>query len=382
MIAEWNFPTRILFGEGLVTECGAKLLELGASRALIVSDQGVLESGIVDDVGKSLRKAKIPFEIFAEVSSNPGEVEAYAASEAYGRSQADSIVAIGGGSVIDVAKLVRLLASHPRPLERYIGEGAQAEIHAAMPPLIALPTTAGTGSEVGRSAVYTQASSGRKTVVFSPRLLPDLAILDPQLSLSMPPHISAATGFDAFTHCVESYCALGDHPMADAIALAGMDLVARHLESAVQEGQDIHARGAMLKAAMMGAVAFQKGLGACHALAHPLSAEYGLHHGLANALCLPAVLDFNRSAIPAKIARIAGAIGVKGDNVDTLAFECAGGVRALRRKAGLPEGLREVGIDEEALPKLARLAYEDAAHGSNPRPCTVEDMMSLYRASL
>jgi 4-hydroxybutyrate dehydrogenase len=224
--------------------------------------------------------------------------------------------------------------------------------------------------------------TNRKTIIFSPRLTPDVAILDPVLTISLPKGLTAATGFDALTHNIEAYCAKGDHPMADAIALEGIELIANHLATAVEDGKNLEARGAMLKAAMMGAVAFQKGLGACHALAHPLGSELGMHHGLANALCLPAVIDFNRTATTMRIARIARILGVKGKDVDTLAFECSGKVRALRKQLGLPEGLAEAGVPEEKLPTLAALAYADGIHQSNPRPCTKDDMLSLYRASM
>jgi alcohol dehydrogenase class IV len=212
--------------------------------------------------------------------------------------------------------------------------------------------------------------------------MPNVAILDPELTVSMPQKVTAATGFDALTHCIEAYCAQGDHPMADAIALAGIKLTMKALEKAVSDGSDVKSRGAMMKAAMMGAVAFQKGLGACHSLAHPLSAESHLHHGLANALCLPAVLDFNRSTIPTRIAEIASIVGVRADDEETLAFECAGAVRALRRKVGLPQGLAAAGVEEDALPRLAALAMADACHHQNPRACTEDDMLALYRASM
>jgi alcohol dehydrogenase class IV len=292
-------------------------------------------------------------------------------------------VGLGGGAPIDVAKLVRLASTHSLPLAEYDDAiGGDAKVTQPMPPMIAVPTTAGTGSEVGRSGVVTLVETGRKTVIFSPRLIPDVAILDPVLTVSLPPRLTAATGFDALTHNVEAYCAKGDHPMADAIALEGIELIAKHLPVAVADGKNLEARGAMLKAAMMGAVAFQKGLGVCHALAHPLGAELGMHHGLANALCLPAVLDFNRTATTMRIARIARILGVKGKDVDTLAFECSGKVRALRKELGLPNGLREADVSDEQLPELAALAYADVIHQSNPRTCTKDDMLSLYRASL
>lgn len=383
MTVVWSFPTRIVFGEHAAADVGAEGARHGATKALIVTDPGVVDAGLADDVEKSLRRAKVDFEVFADISSNPKADEARAAADAFTKADADLVVAIGGGSVLDVAKLVRLLASHPPPLGEYAElVGGDEKITEPMPPMVALPTTAGTGSEVGRSAVVTMEDTGKKTVFFHPDLIPNVAILDPALTVTLPPHTTAATGFDALTHCIEAYCALGDHPMADAIAFAGIDLVAEHLPQAVENGEDLEARGAMLKAAMMGSVAFQKGLGTCHSLAHPLSAEHGLHHGLANALCLPAVLDFNRSAVPDKIARIARRLRARGDDTETLAFECSGSVRALRRRVALPEGLAEAGVDEEALPRLAALAFEDPCHQLNPRPCDKDDMLALYKASL
>jgi alcohol dehydrogenase class IV len=242
---------------------------------------------------------------------------------------------------------------------------------------VAIPTTAGTGSEVGRAAVVTVRSSGRKTVIFSPHLLAKVAILDPTLTLSLPPHTTAATGFDALTHCIEAYLAQGDHPMADAIALAGIDLIGNHLPKAVAEGQALDARSAMMKAAMMGAVAFQKGLGACHSLAHPLSSECGLHHGLANALCLPAVMDYNEDAVFERVIHVGVLLGaelVPGGTADAL--------RGLRQKVGLPDGLSEVGVERNKLPLLADLAVRDACHLENPRACTRDDLLRLYEASL
>ena len=248
--------------------------------------------------------------------------------------------------------------------------------------MIAVPTTAGTGSEVGRSGVVTLEATNTKTVIFAPSLLPNVAILDPVMTATMPPFMTAATGMDALAHCVEAYSALGDHPMADAIALGGVRLCHRSLRAATESPGDLKARTEMLKAAMMGAVAFQKGLGACHSLAHPLSTEFGLHHGLANAICLPAVLDFNRVVIPDRIAEIAHQLGVRGDDEGTLSFECAGAVRALRRSLGLPSDLRSQGIQESDLQRLAGLAYKDVCHQLNPRPCTEDDLLALYKASL
>jgi alcohol dehydrogenase class IV len=383
MTTVWSFPTRLLFGEGSVAEAGPEARRLGARSALIVTDPGVKEAGLAEEVARALEKAGVVTQTTDDVSTNPTEAEVQAAAEAFAEATADLVVGVGGGAALDVAKLVRLVATHNLPLAEYDDAiGGDAKITQAMPPMIAIPTTAGTGSEVGRSGVATIAETNRKTVIFSPRLMPTVAILDPVLTVSLPARLTAATGFDALAHNIEAYCAKGDHPMADAIALEGIELIAKHLPAAVEEPKNLEARGGMLKASMMGAVAFQKGLGACHALAHPLGAAQGMHHGLANALCLPAVLDFNRTAATMRIARIARILGVKGKDVETLAFECSGKVRALRRQLGLPEGLAEAGVEETALPDLAALAQADAAHQTNPRPCTKEDMLALYRASM
>jgi 4-hydroxybutyrate dehydrogenase len=383
MTTAWSFPTRILFGEGSVADAGPETVRLGGRTALIVTDRGVRGAGLVEEVQRALEKAGVGSAVFDEISTNPTEAEVEAGSTAYADAEADVIVGLGGGAPLDVSKLIRLRTSHHLPLAEYDDAiGGDAKIIEPMPPLVAIPTTAGTGSEVGRSAVVTVAATRRKTVVFSPRLLADVAILDPVLTLTLPPRITAATGFDALTHNIEAYCAKGDHPMADAIALEGIELIAKHLVTAVGDGKNVEARGAMLKASMMGAVAFQKGLGACHSLAHPLGAELDMHHGLANALCLPAVLDYNRTAITVRIARIARILGVKGKDVETLAFECSGKLRALRKELGMPSGLAEAGVPEERLPELAALAQADACHPLNPRACTRDDMLALYRASM
>lgn len=377
----WSFPTRVLFGEGCISRCAEEARALGASRVLIVSDPGVEKAGLLEPVEKVLREADIAHTRFVGLSSNPLEAEVLEASEAFCAFKADLVLGVGGGSVLDVAKLVRIGATHPLPLSLYDdSNGGSERIAAPLPPMIAIPTTAGTGSEVGRSGVVTLAHSNRKTVIFSPLLMPNVAILDPVMTATMPANMVAATGMDALTHCIEAYCAIGDHPMADAIALGGIALCHRSIEAAVHDSDNLQARGDMLKAAMMGAVAFQKGLGACHSLAHPLSTEKGLHHGLANAICLPPVLDFNRATVPDRIARVARELGVRADDDETLAFECAGAVRALRKAVGLPGDLASQGVLEADLPKLGALAFADACHQLNPRACTEEDLLQLYRA--
>jgi 4-hydroxybutyrate dehydrogenase len=373
----WSFPTRILYGIGAAGRVGDEAARLGKKRALVVTDKGVVKAGLIAPVEKSLAAAGLAVAIFDEVLGNPVEKNVHDGVAAYRAHEADLVVAVGGGSPLDVGKLIRLGVNHRRPLVDYDDStGGDAFITADVPPMLAIPTTAGTGSEVGRSGVVTLDVNHRKTVIFSPHLLANAAILDPEMTRTMPPHVTAATGFDALTHGVEAYVAVGDHPMADGIALEGIRLVAANLERAVAHGDDLQARGGMLKASMMGAVAFQKGLGACHSLAHPLSSECGLHHGLANALGLPAVVEFNEPAAGERLARISellgGAPSAKG---------CADALRALRARIGLPDGLAKAGVPREKLDLLADKAFEDACHTLNPRACTRDDLKALYEAS-
>jgi alcohol dehydrogenase class IV len=372
----WSFPTTIVFGAGAVLTVADRVKQTGAKRVLLVCDAGVVKVGIAERVRSLLQEGGVATAVFEGVDPNPIERNILDGVASYRAHDAACVVAVGGGSPLDAGKLIALAVSHPKPLAdyddavdggRFIGPG--------VPPVVTIPTTAGTGSEVGRSGVVTLAATGRKTVIFSPHLLARVALLDPELTRSMPRWITAATGFDALTHCLEAYCSLGDHPMADAIALGGLELCARHLARAVEHGDDLDARGGMMKAAMMGAVAFQKGLGACHSLAHPLSSEKNLHHGLANALCLPAVVDFNESAARDRLDRVRGILS-------SGAKTCGEAVRALRKRVGLPEGLRSEGVSEQDIPKLAAKAVEDACHRSNPRPTTEGDLAALYRASL
>ena len=378
----WNYPTRIVFGDGSLSSLGDEVQRLAGTRALVVTDPGVVSAGIADQVATALKNAGVEHHVFDGISTNPTEAQATAAGDAYKSAGADVVVGVGGGSALDVAKMVRITASHSGPLAQYDdAQGGSRKITQSLPPMVAIPTTAGTGSEVGRSAVVTLAETNKKTVFFAPNLIPNVALLDPRLTVSMPAKTTAHTGFDALTHCVEALCTKMDHPMADAIAKEGIHLVHLYLERAVRQGDDMAARGGMLKAAMMGAVAFQKGLGACHSLAHPLSAEAGMHHGLANALCLPAVLDFNRSAVPDKLAAVSRLLGMRIDDEETLAFECSGAVRALRHSVGIPDGLGAAGVKESMLERLGDLAFEDACHLENPRPCTRDELLRLYHAS-
>jgi 4-hydroxybutyrate dehydrogenase len=372
----WSFPTTVVFGNGAIATLGDHIKRIGATRALVVCDPGVVKAGIAERVKKVLEGAGIPALVFDKVDPNPIEPNVVDGVAAFKAHQADVIVSVGGGSPLDVGKLVALKVTHDRPLNEYDdATGGDKFITSNIPPIINVPTTAGTGSEVGRSGVVTLKATGRKTVIFSPFLMAKAAILDPELTVSMPPRVTAATGFDALTHCIEAYLSLGDHPMADGIALSGIELCAKHLPRAVEAGADLVARGAMMKAAMMGAVAFQKGLGVCHSLAHPLSSEKNLHHGLANALCLPAVCDFNNAAVPDRIERVRRL-------VDVNATSLSNALRAMREKIGLPNGLSAEGVTKADIPKLADKAMEDACKALNPRPVTRDDIVKLYELSL
>ena len=375
-IVTWSFPTTVVFGNGSISVLAEHVRRASGKRALIVCDQGVAKAQIAARVQRHLEEGGIPAMVFDRVDPNPvlkNVTDGVAAFRSHG---ADVIVSVGGGSPLDAGKLIALKTTHERPLEEYDDAiGGDAHITSNIPPIINVPTTAGTGSEVGRSGVVTLEATGRKTVIFSPYLMAKAAILDPELTVTMPPRVTAATGFDALTHCIEAYLSNGDHPMADGIALMGIELCAKNLPRAVEAGADLGARGAMMKAAMMGAVAFQKGLGVCHSLAHPLSSEKNLHHGLANALCLPAVVDFNNVVVPDRVERVRRI-------VDLTATSLSNALRALREKVGLPGGLSAEGITKADIPKLADKAMEDACHRSNPRPCTREDMAKLYELSL
>jgi alcohol dehydrogenase class IV len=373
----WSFPTRIVFGVGAVGEVGAEARRAGGSRALVVTDKGVVAAKLLDRVEASLKKAALEVAVFDGVLGNPVEKNVHDGVRAFHEAKADVIIALGGGSPLDVGKLVRLAARHTRPLVDYDdATGGDQFITADVPPMLAIPTTAGTGSEVGRSGVVTLDVNKRKTVIFSPHLMANAAILDPEMTRTMPPGVTASTGFDALTHCLEAYVAKGDHPMADGIALEGIRLVRKHLERAVSHGDDLEARGGMMKAAMMGAVAFQKGLGACHSLAHPLSSICGLHHGLANAVALPSVVEFNEPAAGERLAEVSALLGGAPS-----ARGCADALRALRQRIGLPASLEQAGVTADKLDALADLAIEDACHTLNPRPCTRADLRALYQAA-
>jgi 4-hydroxybutyrate dehydrogenase len=366
-LSTFSFPTTIVFGAGAVQRLPEELSRRGMRRPLLVTDAGLTRTGVFERVRKLAPDATV----FSNVDPNPTERNVLEGAEAYRQAGCDGIIALGGGSPLDAAKAIRLKSTHDLPLAEYddlIDGGSR--ISNNLPPYIGIATTSGTGSEVGRSAVITIAATNRKTVIFSPYLIPSITLADPELTLDLPPHITAGTGMDAFTHNVEAYLAKGYHPMCDAIAIAGAKLVWDNLPRVMDNPGDLEARSQMMMAAMMGAVAFQKGLGAVHSLAHPLSTECGMHHGTTNAILLPAVLEYNRPAVPDRIEQL-GALFGGGDAAER--------VRELNRKGNIKPRLRDWGVAESLLPMLADKAFQDGCHQLNPRPCTREDLLNLYR---
>ncbi|HET9594009.1 MAG TPA: iron-containing alcohol dehydrogenase [Anaeromyxobacteraceae bacterium] len=383
MITEFSFPTRIVFGEGALREVPNHLARLGVKKPLVVTDAGVVASGLLGRLVATLDAERVPFAVFDAVEPNPTGATVENGLSAWREHGCDGIVGLGGGSALDAAKGVRLLATHPLPLAQYDdARDGWRLVTNPMPPLVAIPTTAGTGSEVGRSFVVTLPETGRKTVIFAPPLMPSVAICDPALTFDLPARLTAATGMDAFTHNLEALCAKGFHPLADAMAVKGIELCGRFLVRAVKDGRDAEARAGMMIAAITGATAFQKGLGAAHALAHALTPIAGVHHGLANAIVLPYVMEFNLQAAAPRLAEAARALGEPPAEEDDLARRAVERVRAMAREAGIPPRLADVGVKESMLPLLTEKAFEDASHGSNPRPCRPADLAALLRAAL
>jgi alcohol dehydrogenase class IV len=378
MISRFSFPTNIVFGAGALQEVGPLAVRLGASRALIVTDRGVVSAGLIDPVRASLQSAGVASIVFDGIDPNPTDENVESGIELYRQELCDLIVGVGGGSPLDGAKAIRLRATHNLPLADYDDNiGGDKHITSDVPPMLALPTTAGTGSEVGRSTVLILKATERKTVIFSPHLMPTYAVCDPELTVSMPPMITAATGMDALTHNLEAYLSTPFHPMADGLALHGLRLCARSLAKAVKEGTDLNARADMMMAAAMGATAFQKGLGATHSLAHPLSSIAGMHHGMANAVMLPYVLKFNAGACAQKLNDVAKVL-----DLPDIPEAVGEWITQLNSKIGIPDKLRGFGVTAEMIPALTEKAMQDGCHLFNPRPCTAADMRSLYEQAL
>jgi alcohol dehydrogenase class IV len=374
-----NYVTSVQFGFGAVETLRQECARVGIGRPLVVTDAGVRAAGLLDRVTAQLGEA-IPFAVFDATPSNPTEQAVRAGVEACRAFACDGLVAVGGGSPIDLAKGVALAATHAGPLRGYAAvEGGVARITAAVAPVIAIPTTAGTGSEVGRGAVLIM-DDGRKLGVLSPHLVPKSAICDPELTLGLPPRLTAATGMDALSHCIETFLAPAFNPPADGIALDGLERGWAHIERATRDGGDREARLNMMSASMQGAMAFQKGLGCVHSLSHALGGlDPRLHHGTLNALLLPAVLDFNASA-PSVIAerrmeRLARAMHLGSAAV-------APAIGEMNRRLGLPAGLRELGVSEALFPKIIDGALQDHTHKTNPREASADDYAAMLAASM
>lgn len=370
----WGFPTTVLFGTGSIGKLATACREAGIARPLVVTDPGLAELPMTEAALAALEADGLDAAMFADTRGNPTGRNVEDGVEALRRGNHDGVVAIGGGSALDTGKAIAFTAGQSRSIFEFedIGDlwkGANADF----PPIVAVPTTAGTGSEVGRAAVITDESDHRKKIIFHPRMLPRTAILDPELTLGLPPHLTAATGMDALAHCLEAYCAPGFHPMCEGIAIEGIRLVATSLHKAVRDGDDLAARARMLAASSMGAVAFQKGLGAIHALSHPIGAVYDTHHGLTNAVVMPYVLAFNRDLIDEKLVRLGAWLGLDPSFDAVLNW-----VLELRRELAIPHTLHDLGIDDERFEELARMAEVDPTAAGNPVPVKADDLLLLY----
>lgn len=390
-IITYNFPTRIHSGAGASQQLPRDLTKLGCTRPLFVTDSGLANLAVCQNYTGHLHKTYPELAMFNGISGNPvaAQVRAGVAAykTAYGGAGADSLIAFGGGAAMDVAKSIGVLATHSGDLFDYEDiPGAKPIIDADLPPVIAIPTTAGTGSEVGRSAVVSTDDTHQKKIIFSPGMLPVLVYLDPELLLDLPASITAATGIDALTHSIEAYLVDMDHPMCDGIALESIHLIARSLKVAVhfaasgskdKTSAHIEARQDMLNAAMMGAVAFQKGLGLNHSCAHALSTVNDLHHGLANAIMLPHCMRFNLSVCEAKFARMARVSGCGHSGAEFIKW-----LQELNSETGIPANLGAAGVKKDNLAQLVEIAMVDICHPSGPRPVTKSDFEFLFKAAL
>lgn len=374
--ANWGFPTNIRVGPGRLTELAGICGELDLARPLLVTDPGVRDLPMIGEAMEALRAAGLGVELFAGIRGNPTGANVEAGVTAFRAGDHDSVVAFGGGSALDAGKAVALMAGQDRPIWDFedIGDNWKRADADAIAPCVAIPTTAGTGSEAGRASVITNEDTHRKMIIFHPRMLPRAVILDPETTVGLPPHITAATGMDAFSHCFEAWCAPGFHPMADGIALRGLHLIADALPRACADGGDLEARTHMLAAASMGSTAFQKGLGAVHAISHPVGALYDTHHGLTNAVVLPYVMRFNQPAIAGRMGPVAQALGLADTSFDAV-FDW---VLRFRERLGIPQALAELGVDTGRAGEIGRLGAIDPPAASNPVPVTAAELAEVF----
>ena len=383
LVSKWNYPTTVRFGAGRIAEIAEALAALGIRKPLFVTDPGLAKLPVVARTLKFLDAAKIKYGVFSDVKPNPVDSNLTAGIEVFRKGRHDGVIAFGGGSALDLGKLIAFQAGQTRPVWDFedIGDWWTRADADAIVPILAVPTTAGTGSEVGRAGVITHEETHTKKVIFHPKMLPGIVIADPELSVGMPAFITAGTGMDALAHCLEAYCAPGYHPMADGIALEGMRLVFENLPKAYANGSDLTARAHMMSAAAMGAAAFQKGLGAIHSLSHPVGALYDTHHGMTNAVFMPYVLAFNRPVVEERIARAAAYLGIKG-GFD--GFSKA--VLKLRRELKVPHTLggliKDFAPDTKRKTLIADMAVVDPTAGGNPVKLTKKAARDLLEAAI
>jgi alcohol dehydrogenase class IV len=380
LAGSWTYPTRVLVGPGRIAVLAEACRSAGIRRPLLVTDRRLADGPVVARAFEVLASAGLEAPVFAEVRGNPTEANVAAGLASYRAGRHDGVVALGGGSALDVGKCIAFMSGQSRPIWDFedVGDWWTRADAAGIAPVVAVPTTAGTGSEVGRAAVVTNEATHEKKIIFHPGMLPKVAIADPELTVGLPPFLTAATGFDALAHCFEAFCAPGFHPMADGIALEGMRLIAAYLPRAYTDGADLEARSCMLAAASMGAAAFQKGLGAVHSISHPVGAFYDTHHGLTNGVVLPYVAAWNRPAIEDRLDLIARVLDLDGRGFDAvLAW-----LLDLRRRLGIPHTLAELGVEESRVAELASHAVRDPTAGSNPRPMTQADFEQVIRAAI
>ena len=375
--ANWNYPTNIKAGAGRVKELPGLCRDMGMQSPLLVTDPGLAELPMIAQVMDMLKAAKLSPGLYTAIKSNPNGENVAEGVSCYGDNGHDGVIAFGGGSALDAAKAIALMVGQDRPLWDFedIGDNWTRVNVAGMAQVIALPTTAGTGSEVGRAAVITDRENHVKRIIFHPSMLPSQVILDPQLTVGLPASLTAATGMDALSHNLEALCSPFYHPMADGIAVEGISLVHRYLARAVADGSDIEARTQMLVCSSMGATAFQKGLGAMHALAHPLGALYDAHHGTLNAILMPYVLKANRSAIEEKINRLNRYLGLANSGFDGF----LDWVVELRAQLGIPHALAAINIDDRDSETVGRMAVADPSAGGNPINLRNEDYQRIFQ---
>lgn len=377
-IYQYNFPTTIRFGAGSSKELGDYLLKNQLQRPLVVTDPNVAQLGFFKEIVKDLERKNISVVVFSDIHKNPVKSDVYKGTEVYDETKRDSVIGIGGGAGLDVARAIVLRVNHREDLFKYDDlVGGDVYVTNDVPHFITIPTTAGTGSEVGRSAIISDDTTYQKKILFSPKLMAKIVFADPMLTMELPPFITAATGMDALTHNMEAYLAKMPHPLCDGIALEGISLINESLEKAVNR-PDLESRSKMLIASLMGAVAFQKGLGVVHSLAHPLSSLLDTHHGLANAVNIPYGMEFNIEGFEYKFKRIARTVELKeetGEAVVKYLFD-------LNSKINIPHRLSAIGVKEEHIETLADLAVADFAHPNNPKPVSRENFKELYSKAL